>query len=143
MTGASPYEVSLFRESNPTNWSNLRNFYDNEIRFVDHAIGELFERLRENDLYEDSVIILLSDHGEMFLEHGQFEHSNGVYTELIDVPLIIRPPNHEKMVVETPVQTVDILPTLLSMLGIEVDHLIHGAPHLLADRQRREATHPQ
>jgi arylsulfatase len=125
VTGASPYEVSYF-ENRPDELEQLRNFYDNEIRFVDHAIGELFERLREKGLYEDSVIILLSDHGEMFLEHGQFEHSNGVYTELIDVPLIIRSPNQEKMVVETPVQTIDILPTLLSMLGIEVDHQFMG-----------------
>jgi arylsulfatase A-like enzyme len=74
------------------------------------------------------VIVLLSDHGEMFLEHGLFGHSNGVYTELIDVPLIIRPPNQEGTVVETPVQTVDILPTLLSMLGIDEDRRFMGRP---------------
>ena len=127
VTGAGPYDVSYF-ENRPDELEQLRNFYDNEIRFVDHRIGELFERLREAGLYEDSVIILLSDHGEMFLEHGSFEHSNGVYTEVIDVPLIIRPPNQEKIVVETPVQTVDILPTLLSMLGIDVDHRFMGRP---------------
>jgi arylsulfatase A-like enzyme len=64
----------------------------------------------------------------MFMEHGRFEHSNGLYTELIDVPLIIRPPNQKKMVVETPVQTVDILPTLLSMLEIDVDLQFMGRP---------------
>jgi arylsulfatase len=102
VTGNGPYHASYF-ENRPDELEQLRNFYDNEIRFVDHNIGELFERLRETGLYEDSVIILLADHGEMFLEHGRFTHSNGVYTEVIDVPLIIRPPNQEKVVVETPV----------------------------------------
>ncbi len=125
VTGLAPYEVSYF-ENRPDELEQLRAFYDNDIRYVDHSIGRLFERLKETGLYEDSVIILLSDHGEMFLEHGQFEHSNGVYTELIDVPLIIRAPNQEKMVIETPVQTVDILPTLLAMLAIDVDLLFMG-----------------
>jgi arylsulfatase A-like enzyme len=125
VTGSGPYEVDYF-EDRPDELEQLRNFYDNEIRFVDHKIGELFEKLKKLGLYEDTVIIFLSDHGEMFLDHEQFEHSNGVYTELIDVPLIIRPPNHEKTIVDTAVQTVDILPTLLSMLGIEVDHKFMG-----------------
>jgi arylsulfatase A-like enzyme len=120
VTGRAPYEVSYF-ENRPDELEQLRAFYDNDIRYLDNSIGELFEKLKETGLYEDSIIILLSDHGEMFMEHGRFEHSNGVYTEVIDVPLIIRPPNQEKRVVETPVQTVDILPTLLAMLGIDVD----------------------
>jgi arylsulfatase A-like enzyme len=127
VTGAPPYDVSYF-ESRPDELEQLIAFYDNDIRFVDHSIGELFDQLREAGLYQDSVIILLSDHGEMFLEHGYIEHSNGVYTEVIDVPLIIRPPNHEKKLVETPVQIIDILPTLLSMLRIEVDHRFTGRP---------------
>ena len=125
--GRNELDVSYF-ESRPDELEQLTALYDNEIRFVDHRIGELFERLKEAGLYEDSVIILLADHGEGFLDHGQFSHSNGLYTELIDVPLIIRPPNQDKMVVDTPVQTVDILPTLLSMLGIDVDHQFMGRP---------------
>ncbi len=125
VTGAGGPEEGYF-ENRPDELEQFKAFYDNEIRFVDHRIAELIERLRETGLYEDSVIILLSDHGEGFMEHGWFFHSNGVYTELIDVPLIIRPPNQEKMVIETPVQTVDILPTLLSMLGIDVDHRFAG-----------------
>ena len=85
VTGSGPYEVSYF-ENRPDELEQLIGFYDNEIRFVDYRIGELFKRLRAAGLYEDSVIIFLSDHGEMFLEHGRFEHSNGVYTEVIDVP---------------------------------------------------------
>jgi arylsulfatase A-like enzyme len=127
VTGWGPYEVGYF-ENRPDELEQLRAFYDNEIRYVDQRIGEFFERLRKTGLYENSVIILLSDHGEMFLEHGLFGHSNGVYTELIDVPLIIRPPNQEGTVVETPVQTVDILPTLLSMLGIDEDRRFMGRP---------------
>lgn len=125
--GKEPYKESYF-ENRPDELEQLNALYDNEIRFVDHNIGELFDKLREAGLYEDSVIILLSDHGEGFMEHGRLFHSNSVYTELIDVPLIIRPPNQEKRVVETPVQTLDILPTLLSMLGIDVDHQFMGRP---------------
>ena len=125
VTGRSPYDVSYFEER-PDELEQLVNFYDNEIRYVDHRIGELFERLKAAGLYENSVIILLADHGEGFLDHGRFAHSNSVYHELIDVPLIIRPPKQKKRVVDTPVQTIDILPTLLAMLGIEEEHAFMG-----------------
>jgi len=125
LTGRPPYEADYFA-SHPDELEQLVALYDNDIRYVDDNIGELLEKLKEKGLYRDSLIVFLADHGEMFLEHGSFEHSNSVYTEVIDVPLIIRPPNQTKRIVETPVQTVDILPTLLSMLDIEVDGRFMG-----------------
>jgi len=70
----------------------IRALYQAEVRYVDYCIGGLLRELRARGLYEDSLIILTSDHGEEFWEHGGFWHGHSVYNELIRVPLLVKLP---------------------------------------------------
>ena len=77
--------------------------------------------LREKDIYDDTIIIFTSDHGEEFGEHGKMGwHSHSLYDELLLVPLIIKLPNskYASKVVDEQVRSIDILPTLLDILDI-------------------------
>jgi arylsulfatase A-like enzyme len=67
-------------------------FYRGEVRWVDEAVGRIVERLESLGIYDESLIVLTSDHGEEFWEHGGFDHGHTVYEELLRVPLIVKLP---------------------------------------------------
>jgi arylsulfatase A-like enzyme len=93
--------------------------YDGDIRYTDEMFGEFFEYLEEREEWDSSLVILISDHGEEFLEHGSVGHGQSVYQELVHVPLIIKFPRGEwagKRVTAVS-SLVDILPTLADILG--------------------------
>ena len=97
-------------------WVNL---YDANLRFADWAVGELSRLLSEAGELEDTVLVITSDHGEAFGEHGYLWHERGVYDELVHVPLIVRLPygaGSGDVVGLT--QTIDILPTVFDLLGV-------------------------
>lgn len=92
--------------------------YDAEILHVDSELGRLFDHLEESGLAERTVVVLVSDHGESLGEHDYyFEHGLHVTEGSIRVPLIVRAPGLGPRVVPDLVQTVDLLPTLLQLLG--------------------------
>ena len=93
--------------------------YDSEIRYLDGYIEELFEELQLDD---ETMIILTADHGEEFLDHGEWEHGQSLFNELVNVPLVIKFPGADApsgRVVE-PVSTMDVMPTLRHYLGGEM-----------------------
>ena len=102
--------------------------YDGEIRYVDSFIGKLFDKLEELNLMDKTLIILVADHGEEFLEHGSNWHGKSMYDEETHVPLIIRYPSciSNNKVISNQVSSVDIMPTILDILGISVKHQIQG-----------------
>jgi len=107
----------IFRAVPGDEASRAVSLYDGEIRFVDNAIGELIDRLRILGIYERTAIIVTSDHGEAFGEHGDFGHGHTIYQDQLHVPLIIKyPSSSSAMVVYEPVSTLDILPTLLDLI---------------------------
>lgn len=90
--------------------------YDSEIGFVDAHVAALFDMLPIDD---DTLVVVTSDHGELFGEHGRTGHGPTLYRELLHVPLMISwPSRFEPAVVDTLVSTVDILPTAQAALGI-------------------------
>ncbi len=94
--------------------------YSAEIAYTDHHIGALLEKLKSLDLYESSLIIITSDHGEALGEHGESEHGYFIYDCSVRVPLIIKAPGQSRARrVEEIVGIVDIVPTVCSILGIE------------------------
>jgi arylsulfatase A-like enzyme len=97
----------------------LRDLYDAEIAANDAAFGELLDVLDKQGLVDETVIVFVSDHGEEFMEHGQLEHAKTFYREVIEVPLVIRFPDlGQGRRIAAPVQHIDVLPTLLSYLGL-------------------------
>lgn len=102
----------------------LENRYDAEVRFADEAAGVLFDMLRSRGLWEETIVVVTSDHGEAFLEHGDLLHGYAAYRELAHVPLLIRMPARFDAPAgarETPIGLIDIVPTLADLLGVAPD----------------------
>ena len=92
--------------------------YDSEIAYTDQQIGLLLDRLRELQLYDNTLIVFVADHGEELGDHGRFGHSRTLFQELVNVPLLMKFPQGKPLVVETPVAVIDVYPTILESLGI-------------------------
>ncbi len=100
--------------------AELRPLYDAEVAFNDHSFGEFLKVLRERDLYDRSLILLVADHGEEFDEHGARGHTSHLYAETLNIPLIVKWPGQRRgRRVASITQHIDILPTLLRVAGVE------------------------
>jgi arylsulfatase A-like enzyme len=98
----------------------LQRSYLAEVAAVDAEFGILLDGLRARGRFDDSLIIVLADHGEHFGERGRFDHSYSLDPELIHIPLIVKRPGQERPGrVATPVSQVDVLPTVAGIVGIK------------------------
>jgi arylsulfatase A-like enzyme len=117
-------------EVTPKDIEHLIALYDGDIREMDDQIVELFDYLKKEGLDKRTLIVFTSDHGEEFGEHGKVGvHSHTVYDELLLVPLILHLPEilPQGAAHDAQVQSVDILPTILDLAGIEFKETpIHG-----------------
>jgi arylsulfatase A-like enzyme len=114
--------------SNPPDERDLRHLialYDGEVRQSDEDLGEILAALQNDGLLENSLVIVLGDHGEELYEHGHTSHQ-GLYDELLHVPLVISAPRGAAGRTETLVSQVDILPTILDYLDIPVPPACEG-----------------
>ncbi len=110
-----------------TEAEQLKALYDAEIRAFDDDMAALFARLKKERVYDNSLIIITADHGDEFLEHGSVDHAHTLYDELLRVPLMIRfPKGAHRGVVNTQVQTIDVLPTILEFCEIDLDPHVMG-----------------
>jgi len=109
--------------------------YDGEIAFADEQVGRLLRFLKEKGIYQNTVIVLCGDHGESLGEHGEKTHGFFIYNATMHVPLIIRLPGQlpgqlpEKTVARTlanPVSLVDLMPTVLGAVGLQVPSQVQG-----------------
>jgi arylsulfatase A-like enzyme len=107
---------------------DLGSLYDGEVAFNDESFGTLLDQLRRLGLFENSIILFLSDHGEEFYEHGGWEHGTTLYDEQLRIPLVVRFPSDSGIAasrVSTVAQHVDVLPTILDYLDLG-DHSLPG-----------------
>ncbi len=104
----------------PQDLNHIISLYDGELRWTDLHLGHLFDSLRHLGILDKTIIVIVGDHGEEFFEHGGKGHRNTLYNEVIHVPIILRlPKTPAPQVLKAPVSTVDIVPTLLDLLGIK------------------------
>lgn len=103
----------------PERFSGVANAYDGEIAAADAYVGEMISFLKRKGLYENSIIIFLSDHGEGLNDHGEPEHGIFVYREAIHVPLIVKLPRRIRAgeTIADPVGLIDVFPTVLQLTG--------------------------
>lgn len=102
--------------------------YDEEVRHTDAVLARLFDALTEHGLDERTIVVVTSDHGEAFGEHGNFRHGTSMYQEVLHVPLIWRAPGliAAGRRVDEAVGLVDVAPTLLDLVGIEPREGVQG-----------------
>jgi arylsulfatase A-like enzyme len=102
--------------------------YDGGIRHTDALVGRLLKLLRAQGRLEDTVLVILSDHGEEFWEHGSVLHGHSLYQELLHVPLIVRLPGarHGGRRVPATVRLLDVAPTILELAGLPVPESFQG-----------------
>lgn len=120
---------------------NIIGLYDGEIRYTDEKlIGPLVDKLKQSGLFEQTMIILTSDHGEEFFEHGGWEHGHSLYNELLKVPLIIKFPEskYKGESRKTIVSLVDLMPTIFDEMGIDYSGLKIDGKSLIPVLKRRE-----
>ncbi|HEX2732334.1 MAG TPA: sulfatase-like hydrolase/transferase [Polyangiaceae bacterium] len=99
--------------------------YDSEIAAADSTVGQIVERFRTQS--PDGIVIVTADHGEEFGEHGGRYHGSSVYEEQVRVPLLISAPGLlERGVVREPVQSIDLMPTVLHALDIPIRPRVRG-----------------
>ena len=122
----------------PDEATYLRKVYKDEIEFLDIEVGRFISWLKENGQYENSAIVVISDHGEEFGEHGGFWHGTTLYDEVLHVPLIIKTPKASPKGVRVPwqVRSIDLAPTLTSLLGLDGDESWEGEDLLSAPELR-------
>lgn len=110
---------TITRHINENQRQYILSQYKGEIRWTDEHLGRLFKLLKEEGLWDNTVIILTADHGEEFFEHGKKGHKNNLYEESIHVPLIIKYAK-EKVTGRDfrLVSFVDIFPTITDLIGI-------------------------
>lgn len=112
---------SIFKELPEDERQNIIDLYDAEIRYTDEKlIGPLVQKLKDMALYDQTMIIFTSDHGEEFYDHGGWGHGHSLYDESLKVPLLIKFPESKFMgsKVENIVSLVDVVPTILDEMGI-------------------------
>ena len=102
--------------------------YEGEVAFADQCVGQVLDKLRQLGLYDSTLIVITGDHGEMLGEHGELNHGFFIYEGALRVPLVMRVPRAQAgpRQVDLPVSLIDIVPTVLSLVGAEVPRELPG-----------------
>jgi len=106
----------------------LEALYDGEVTYHDRHFARMMRALDQRDLADDTIVVFTSDHGEEFWDHDSVGHGHSVWEELIRVPLLIRWPGvtDGAVRIDEAVGLVDVMPTLLEALGLEVPESLSG-----------------
>ena len=109
-----------YADTSPIYGTTVSDFYDSSIHWVDRNVGMLVDALKDQNLIDKTLIVIMSDHGEGFWEHGEEGHARTLFQEVQGVPLLIIPPFKIPggIVVEPKVANVDIWPTILDLLNL-------------------------
>lgn len=112
----------------PADVAAFRGLYDGEVRYVDAFIAELLATIRAQGLERDTIVLFTSDHGEELFEHGNFDHGETLYDEVLRVPFILWGPGRipAGQTPGAPVALLDILPTLVELAGGKAGGRIQG-----------------
>lgn len=114
------------------------NRYDNALRYVDAQIGRIYEYLRDSEQLESTILIVTSDHGELFWDHGMVTHGRSLFDAEARVPLLIHAPGRIDAADDvSPVSTLDVLPTLSGLLDVPAHPAFQGVDLLSEERDSR------
>jgi len=130
------YSPESFRPAFDHKASSASDRYDAAIAWLDHVVGQVLTSLRDRGVLDRTIVIITSDHGEQFGEHGLIEHGNSLYLPVLKVPLLVRfPPLVPSARVGTFVSLRDVAATVLELAGVAGTHGIPGTSLSAAWRQ--------
>jgi len=112
-------------EPTPECLDHLLDLYDGNLRAADDAVRIIVEALRKRPRWNNTVVLVTSDHGEAFMDHGRMDHNSTLFSEMLHVPFVLRmPPGHDGSAIDTGqlVTLADITPTLLRAAGLTAPH---------------------
>jgi arylsulfatase A-like enzyme len=114
----------------------LRALYLANILYADDNFGRFLDFIKTKHFFDNTIIIISADHGELLGEHGLFDHNN-CYQPTIHVPLLIHMPGQDfSMRIDKPVELVDVYPTITNLLGVSLRHQIRGEDLFSANRSK-------
>ena len=122
------FNDAVNRNMDPRDIEHLLALYDGEIRLVDDHLAKLAASLTRLGLDENTVVVVTSDHGDEFFEHGRKGHHRTLYDEILRVPFVLYVPGATptKPVVTMETSIIDIMPTVLSLVGIDIPDGVEG-----------------
>jgi len=130
---AHPYDGTAYARAAhprplPEEAPRLSQLYDGEITFWDESFGQLIGALKQRGLYDDMTIVVTSDHGEEFFDHGGYWHGTTLYDEALHVPLFVKLPGNAMRgtVLRHLVQSIDLMPSLLKLAALPVPEGVQG-----------------
>jgi arylsulfatase A-like enzyme len=135
---------NFLKKHNLFNRDKCVDLYDGGIRTVDRYIGKMIEELKKKNLWNNLLLIVVSDHGEHFSEHhkGFFDyHGRDLFEEFIRIPFIVKYPSSMRRPsmhkIDTPVSLIDVTPTVLDFYNISAPQYVQGKSLLAADPKKR------
>ena len=119
--------VNFRTAKNPRDVTHIKALYDEELVYADARLGLFLDALKSENLLATANIFITSDHGEEFLEHNSWEHGRNLFNEQTRIPLVAFGPDiTARGRVDTPVQLVDLMPTILEMRKLPVPYELSG-----------------
>jgi arylsulfatase A-like enzyme len=138
------YSRAANQKPDPADADKLRALYDGEITYWDEHFGQLVADLKRRGLYDDTLIVITSDHGEEFHDHGGFWHGTTLYDEQLRVPFVIKLPGQQQggRVITHWVQSIDLMPSVLKVANLTVPKGVQGGDLFTgSDRAFAEESH--
>ncbi len=121
-------DLEALRYEGPDPRDTLVSLYDAEIAWDDERLGEFVDRLKKLSLWDNTLFIFVSDHGEEFFDHGWTEHGRSLNVEQLSIPMVMKLPHGEGGGTRSSylAQQIDIAPTILKYLGLEPERSFEG-----------------
>ena len=107
------------RDIDDEEWADITGLYDAEIRHMDDQLGRLFDWLKAEGLWDETMVVVCADHGELHGEHDLYGHEFNIYDQLVNVPLLVKHPDIEPGRDEGVVELLDLYHTVLDATGVE------------------------
>ena len=124
--------------TSPTDLTHLLALYDGEIRYADDEVGRVLDHVKTRGLDRGTLVVMTSDHGEEFLDHGSWEHQKTLYEEVIRIPMVVAGPGVQPRHETWQTSLLDVMPTILAWAGVPASPAQQGRS-LLTTPGTREA----
>lgn len=119
----------------------IKNRYINSVHHLDMQFGRIFEYLKTHSLLDNTIVILIGDHGEEFMEHDFWGHNSTFVDEQVRTPLVIYAPKMKPMVSETMTSHMDVIPTIMPLLGVTNPSSDYAIGYNLLTGEKRNYTY--